>query len=366
MSSVALPSSQSHGRLIAAGVLLPAVFVAIDRLLLDCVAGLWRTDWSVTLTMATFIVQIGLMGIICGRWIDLQLMRWVLYVWCWVLIDFQAAVAWVFTDATSWWGSSFQPASLFTAQLGLLTIWAILGATRWTMRLPVAVVVGGVLFLFLSRVRYEYDNAVALILMQVAMLGGICVVLRQKGFRVSVLEPAEASRQSLAPTELRVSQFGVRDVLIWMTALALFCGLIRWIGIPWEEWVSTRYRSWIPLFACGMALSVTLIIAMRAALSCEASPGRRCWPLLLIPIVAITAAFVAWFASVWNWRPWTAPWYGIASSWDRFYWVFWYHFSDSAQFISTWLCLAGGMLFAALLFPRALGYRLVKQREQGP
>src|SRR5262245_8240791 len=148
MSSVALPSSQSHWRLVVAGVLLPAAFVAIDHVLLDGVAGLWRTDGSatITLTMATFIVQIGVMGIICGRWPDLQWMRWVLYAWCWVLIDFQAIEAWVYTDATSWWGrSSFQPASLFAAQLGLATIWAVLGAARWTMRLPVVAVVGGAL-----------------------------------------------------------------------------------------------------------------------------------------------------------------------------------------------------------------------------
>ncbi|HEY2416203.1 MAG TPA: hypothetical protein VGI40_28440 [Pirellulaceae bacterium] len=365
MSSVALPSSQSHWRLLAAGVLLPAVFVAIDRVLLDCVAGLWRTDWSVTLTMAMFIVQIGLMGVICGHWIDLQLMRWVLYAWCWILIDFQAIVAWVFTDATSWWGSSFQPASLFAAQLGLLTIWAVLGSARWTTRLPVAMVVGGTLFLFLSRVRYEYENAIALILIQVAMLVGICVLLRRKGFRVAVVQPGDRSLPSLTAFDLRVSQFGLRDVLIWMTALALVCGLIRWIGIPWDQWFGIHYRSWIPLFACGTALSVTLVIAMRAALGLETSPGRRYLPLLLIPVLAITAAFVGWLASLLTWQPWTSPWYGTASWWTRFVWVFWSPFSESSQFITAWLCLSGGMLFAALLFPRALGYRLVKQHEQG-
>jgi len=364
MSSVALPSSQSHWRLVAAGVLLPAVFVAVDRALLDCVAGLWLTNWTVTLTMAVFIVQIGVMGVICGHWIDLQLMRWVLYVWCWVLIDFQAIVAWVFTDATSWWGSSFQPASLFAAQLGLLTIWAVLGAARWTVRLPVAVIVGGALFLYLSRVRYEYENAVVLILMQIAMLGGICFVLRQKGFRVAVLEPNDRFDQSPPTSDLRVSQFGVRDVLSWMTALALVCGLIRWMGIPWDQWINIRNRSWIALLACGAALSVTLVIAMRAALSLETSQGRRYLSLVFIPVLAITAAFAGWLASLLTWQPWTSPWYGTASWWTRFYWVFWSPFSESAQFITAWLCLAGGMLFAALLFPRALGYRLVKQQEQ--
>src|SRR5262249_7155295 len=150
----------------------------------------------------------------------------------------------------------------------------------WTTRLPVAIVVGGTLFLFLSRVRYEHDNAVALILMQVAMLSGICVVLRRKGFRVSIPGRGDRSLQPATLTDLRVSQFGIRDVLIWMTALALICGLIRWIGIPWDDWFQNRYRSWVSLFGCGAALSVTLIIAMRAALGSEASPTRRTLSLL--------------------------------------------------------------------------------------
>src|SRR3954447_14535308 len=107
MSSVALPSTQSWWRLLVAGLLFPAAFVAIDRVLLDCIAGLWRTDRTITLTMAVFVVQIGVMGVVCGRCVDLRAMRWVLYAWCWLLIDFQTLVASVFTDS-SWWGGSFQ------------------------------------------------------------------------------------------------------------------------------------------------------------------------------------------------------------------------------------------------------------------
>jgi hypothetical protein len=50
--------------------LLPAAFVAVDRLLLDGLAGAFRIDEIMVLTMAVFVVQIALMGIICGRWID--------------------------------------------------------------------------------------------------------------------------------------------------------------------------------------------------------------------------------------------------------------------------------------------------------
>jgi hypothetical protein len=112
MTLAALPSRNYWPRLLIAGVVLPATFVAIDSLLLDCLAGVWRTDWSIALTMAVFIIQIGAMGIVCGRWTELQAMRWILYAWCWLLIDFQTVIAWMFTGQ-SWWGGSFHTTSLF-------------------------------------------------------------------------------------------------------------------------------------------------------------------------------------------------------------------------------------------------------------
>jgi hypothetical protein len=336
--------------------------VAIDQVLLDCVAGLWRSDWIITLTMATFILQIGVMGVLCGRWIDLEVMRWVLYLWCWLLIDFQALVAWVFTDSTSWWGSSFQPASLFTAQLGLLLIWSILGAARWTIRLPIAVVVGCALLLILGRVRYEYENAAGLIVMQLAILGGICVILRRKGFCLVALGRNSDTFRVFSTSDLQVGQFGVRDVLIWMTALAFACGLVRWFGIPWQEWMPSSVPYWIPLVTGGVALSVTLVLALWAALGADAARGRSYRVLLFIPLLAIAAAFADWLAMFLLRQPWTAPWYPTADWPTRIYWSFWWPFSESAQFTMAWLCLAGGMLFAALLFARELGYRLVRQR----
>jgi len=368
MSSVALPSSSSHWRLLTAGVIIPATFVALDHLLLDGIAGAWGTNWVVTLTMAMFIVQIGLMGVLCGRWTDLGVMRWVLYIWCWFLIDFQVLVAWVFTDSTSWWDSSFQPASLFTAQLGLLVIWSILGAARWTTRLPIAVVIGSALLLFLGRVRYGYENAAGLIMMQLALLCAICIVLRRKGFRIAAIDASIGALRILSPSDLRVSQFGMRDTLIWMTALALACGLVRWLGIPQQIWLHThvRYLTWIPLLSGGVALSLTLVFALWAALGADSHRHSRHLALFLIPIVALLAAFLNWLSSLLIHQPWTAPWYARATWFHRLYWGYWYHFSESAQFNLTWLCLAGGMLFAALLFPRHLGYRLAQQLPPSP
>jgi len=152
----------------------------------------------------------------------------------------------------------------------------------------------------------------------------------------------------------------VRDVLIWTTALALICGLVRWAGIPWEEWSQSHYRSWVPLFSGGVVLSVTLVLALWAALG-TGSARARCLLLVVIPALAIASALIDWLAVLPSWRPWTAPWYNTLTWAKWFYWIFWRPFSESTRFTAAWLSLAGGMLFATLLFPRALGYRLVRE-----
>src|SRR4029434_7297738 len=124
MAAAFSASRHSLWRLTAVALLLPALFVAIDRLLLDALAGLWRNEWTMLLTMAIFVIQIGLMGVVCGRWIDWPFLRWLLYGWCWLLIDFQTLIAWAFANQT-WWGDAFQASALLNAQLGLAIIWAV-------------------------------------------------------------------------------------------------------------------------------------------------------------------------------------------------------------------------------------------------
>src|SRR5262245_37782044 len=153
MSAAFSASRDSPWRLAAIAILLPALFVAIDRLLLDALAGLWRTEWTMLLTMAIFILQIGLMGVVCARWIEWPLLRWLLYGWCWLLIDFQTLIAWAFADQY-WWGEAFQASALLAAQLGLAIIWAVLGEARWTVRLPVTLVAAVLLLLPLVRIHY--------------------------------------------------------------------------------------------------------------------------------------------------------------------------------------------------------------------
>jgi hypothetical protein len=328
MHAALLGPRQSPWRLFAAAVLLPTVFVAIDRLLLDCIAGLRRTDWIMLLTMSVFVVQAGVMGIVCARWIEQPIWRWIIYGWFLLLIDFQTLIAWAFTD-DGWWNGSFWPASLFAAQFGLIAIWAILGSARWTIRVPVAVLAGSSLSFLLIRFRYEGDNATALFIVQLVVLAGILLTMRAQGFRLAPSRP-RTSQVDSTPVwdELQVSQFGLRDVLIWMTALAVICGLLRVIGLPFEQWSETRYRPWLPEVINGAAVGVALMLGLWAALG-NSRPGAR-WALMIVPIPAMAMA-----AGVIQWL-----------------------------FLTSWLFLAAGTLFAALLFLRERGYRLTRHQSR--
>jgi hypothetical protein len=341
-------------RVLSAAVLLSAAFVALDRLLLDWLAGAWRTDWIMALTMAVFVLQIGILGVICGRWIEWPLLAWLLYGWSWLLIDLQTFTAWVFADQ-SWWGASFQAAALFAAQLGLVMIWTMLGTARWTTRWPVGLVLGSVLFLPLIRLRYWGDNAAVMFLAQVVALGVICGVLRWQGFRLKKAAAVTSASGMRTANDLQTAQFGLRHVLIWTTALALVCGLARAIGLPFEQWTEVRYHPLLPIISSGAALGMVLIVSLWAALSKSPSWQRWSFLLLAVPVIGVANAWIDWH--VWSG---TSPWIRRLG-WS---WQYWFSFIQNERWQITWICLAGAMLFATLLFLRSQGYRLARKIDR--
>jgi hypothetical protein len=256
----------------------------------------------------------------------------------------------------TWWGDSIHAAALVAAQFGLVIIWAILGAERWTFRWPLALFFGTLLGLLLVRFRFWGDNATALFAVQMLTLAGICAVLRWQGFRLIV--PATISTASnLSPqtADMPATQFAVRHVLFWMTLFALICGIVRIVGLPWEQWLDSRYSPWLPFITTGAAVAMALILALWGALGPDRDRRGRIAGLLLIPVAGMLAGLSVWVPWMWRSRirPWAQqmPWWGVR---------YWRAFFDSERHLISWVCLAGGMLFAALLFLRALGYRLMK------
>ncbi len=344
-----------HGsaKVLVSALLLLAAFAALDRWLLDCLAGWWRFEWIVVLTMAVFVSQIGIMGVVCGRWIEPPLLKWLLYGWTWLLIDLQTLVAWALADQT-WWGNVFQVTALLTAQLGLVIIWAFLGPSRWTTRWPFALVLTTVLLLLLIRARYWSDNMAVVFLTQTISLGVVCIVLRWRGIRLVKANPETIAQGPVDADDLQASQFGLRHVLIWTTAIAIVCGLVRAVGLPFQQESVVFYYPLLPQFFCGAAVSFSLLVAFWAALASGRAWPRWCFALLVLPATGAACGALDWHALYAR-----SPWLGQMSWWD-----FLRNGYVSERYVFTWICLAGATLFAALLFVRSQGYRLARENHR--
>jgi len=356
MSSARLPLL----RLILAGVILPALIAASNDYLLSSLVIGWRTGRGLmVVAMAALVVEIGLMGVVCGRWIDWPLLRWILYGWCWLVVDLQVLLARQLAVENFFGGTAaFLSGSLLAAQLGLVTVWAVLGTMRWSTRWPAAFVLAAILAAPLLDLGYG-GNAALFFLVQISTTAGISAMLRWNGFRLALASAPLRTGSHQPAAELATSQFGLSHMLVWTTAMALVLALVRLIGLPWDDWANARFfQSWLVFASSGVAVGMVLIVAIWAALS-TACAGQRWAALLLItPAAALASGLVGW--TEWllqprNWNLWgrQVQWFG---------WQFWRDYFESEQWLIAWICLAGAMLFASLLFLRATGYRL----ERGP
>src|SRR5262245_63023926 len=90
-------------RLLLVGAVVPAICVALDRLLLAGIIGRDSEGGLMVLTLAAFVVQVGLFGVLCGRWIEQPLLRWIIYIWCWALIDLQTLTTAALAGQSYYW-----------------------------------------------------------------------------------------------------------------------------------------------------------------------------------------------------------------------------------------------------------------------
>src|SRR5262245_25008021 len=298
-------------RVVAIGLILPILLSFVDNWLLsrELFAG---REWASTQAMAGFVFQVGLFGVLCGRLIYPAWLRWVLFAWCLL-----------FTDLTS--ASSLSPQisqSLFTAQIGLATVWVVLGTSSWKIRVPIA------LLLILPMLA---------LIAQTAALFLICLVLRSQRFQLALpLESPDSS--SMSGGESNQIQFGIKDVLLWMTALGPLLAVSR-LG-AWQ------------FLAEGVLNAVVLVVALWAALG-QGSPWLR-WsllPLLCGIAGALQADFDLYVTKSWQWFRPMPPRFVSSAHIEYLFWRW-------DVIISFFL--GSGMLAATLLIYRVLGYRLCR------
>ena len=342
------------------GVALPVLFFAIDIRLFAVVNSQSHTGLDTLLLFSAFVLQIGVLGVLAARLIELPLLRWSIYAWCWLLVDIQSLTA---AELSLRYGDPtlLLVKALFAAQASLIVMWGVLGTTRWTLRLPASLAAIPVLAMPLLEHRTPSE---ALFLPQLFVLTIICGLMRWRGFTLAMPsgpdaadlapptpETAPIGAGSLPQRNLKVAQFGIRHVLIWTTSLAFALGVLRLLGLLSIPGLSRLLSSQLLGYATlGTLIAIVLIVALWAGLG----QGRFYlrWSALAISCLAAGAALIYFEYRrdlAWNRRLlWIQSYFEILN--DYWYWL-------------AWTCLAGGLLFATLLMFRTLGYRLLWTRK---
>jgi hypothetical protein len=280
----------------------------------------------------------------------------VLFAWSWVLVDIQLLAASVFANSGEYWDSGrMLTGSLFTAQVGLAIIWAVIGTTRWTIRLPVSVIAATVLAIPLRRGQLSHDT----FFIQAAALLGLCLALRWRGFRVRQIHARPGQQgQNTAPDSISpqrsTGQFNVRDLLLWTTSLALVLAVLRALALlNWSEWLPEFRRDLVTPATLGVLAAGAFVVALWAALGSGRVIARLAVLALALASLGFLAAILTWYSQTWN-TPgfrWWAPWDG------QYTWAVFWHYD---AWLAMMVILPGSLLYASLIIVRTIGYRLVR------
>jgi hypothetical protein len=321
-------------RMLLVGVAVPAALSWLNNELL---LALTRGSVSAPVVFAVYVIEVGVLGLLAGGLIANPVLRWFIYGWSWAFLDLHVFVG---TLELRDIRVLMLADSLYAAQIGLLVIWAILGvrpgiAIRW----PIALVVSTGFIPFITTGNW------ILVLTQIVTL----TTLAYRQFRQYRLLDTDTLDPAARPSTPQPVQFGVRHVLIWTTTIAVLLAIFKALNLLSLNVLRGLMRdSTLATIADGGFAAIVLIIALWAGLG--RGPAWLRWPLpIAFPfLVGAAINFIHWLT--------TSP-YGrfpgtqnLARVWSRMW-----HSNDQRI---TWLCLAGALLFAGLLFFRVQGVRL--------
>jgi hypothetical protein len=275
-----------------------------------------------------------------GRYLYPAWFRWLLFIWCLLLLDMLTIAACMggrVPDRTGY--------LLVAAQINLLTFWAILGSGTWQVRLP-AVLVGAsaTILLCFAISGFWSSQAWAFTMMLAPLVGGaLCIGLRLFGFQ---LRPAHRANSSTSDdATLQRHQFGLRHLFLWATAVVPLLLASRGVDylffVPWIDGESV-------FVATLLAVSIATINLL--AIWCVLGAGwwiARLACLFLIPLlIAAGFTFYSYFLEL-TYGGWTN-----VPMLDAFI--------ETRDDWFVWLWTSAALLAALLLFFRAAGYRLTR------
>jgi hypothetical protein len=344
----------NYGRLLLLGVAMPGVLALANRLILNSgTIGYFNGPGAIAL-FGFYVLQVAAVSMALATDIRPWALRWIIYGWTMLLIDLQLAFLTesVYSDAVRSLSSA-----MFAGQLSLFVVWGVMARDSIVRRIPALLVLLAVAWncysmLVLIGQRSQGQLSWSdLVVTQTVLLSILCGCLRLAGFSLAIVSnendaaPAGGGRKLL--------QFGIRDVLIGTTSLALLLGLAKAGDLLTLEYVRRFYdRGFLFVFTIAISTAIVLIFALWAALGRGHIVVRTA--ALLLVTLAVGAPLGWYCVNIGQPQARAAMFKPAATT----YWVD--HFYSAGYWWLGWMFLAGALLAASLLIYRRLGYRLVR------
>jgi len=342
-------SAIRYRSLLLVGVCLPGGLALINQWILANVGISALSTLATALLFGFYAIQIAFVSWVVGRYIQPWPLRWVIWLWIMALVDLQLAVV---SASNLSHAVRCLAAGVLAGQCGALVVWGLLGSGPITWRIPsllVLVIVCWNCYELLVRVRANYSwmqlSWNDLLIVESVALAALCAILRLWGYSLRVVAGKDESGREQS-NENPPLQFGIRDVLIGTTCLAVLLGIAKAGDFLSVQFVQRTYAvGFLYVATVAVSSAAVLLVAIWAALG-RGSLTLRILVLLLASLAVGEA--LAWYAvhvgqpkMALNLDYRFAHWYAIG-----YWWI-------------GWMFLAPALLAASLVIFRTLGYRLV-------
>ena len=352
LPSALAPQALDLRRLLLVGIALPVVVASATYLLLYRFIVGERSVPETTFGFGCFVLEVGIVGVIVGIAMPHPAFRWLLYGWLMVLVDLLVGSAAVDLSNSYEVSKILPSAALVAAQIGLAIVWGTLGTARWYWRVPFTLALGaGLLGFWIFAVTGWSGRLISgILVVQAVTLMLLSIGLRIRGYRLARLDALETNA---GPSRSRF-QFGIRDVLIWTSVLAVLLGLMRGADM-------LRLKSMSDHPSLFLKCTVALLSAMVIIFALWASLGRGHWLLRYSLLIAVLLGLgtAMGLASVYG-RLLLDRWLNQQAASFRSFDYDFYAWYEVRWWWIAWMFLSGGLLAASLMIFRTVGYRLVR------
>jgi hypothetical protein len=341
-----------RSRLLVFAVLLPAVVAGTNQLALEAAS---TFSWSLRpwLLYLWMVFTTAVLSWCTGRYLQPAWLRWVVFGWCLSLLDFLTIAACLGGPLERHFGYV-----LVSTQIGLIVLWGVLATASWQWRMPVVLAMTSTVIVFSGSFDEAWGgpNWSLLMLLSSTVLLLQCGLLRISAFLLQ--RPISDAPSLIEHQAMQSNQFGLKHVLIWMTALVPILLVIRGL-----DFIVLKRIGGPDLFSVTL---VAIIVATVNLIAIWSVLGRGHWFLRLIALV-VTPFLVASgmsrylenVESTYRVTRGFGPW-SVTSFNNTWYNSLVCGIAEERDSLVSWLWLNAALLAALLLFLRASGYRLMK------